>query len=357
MPKHAKTKLSTAAITLLGALLLSGCSAATPQSDVRGAMIGVGSSASHHAISAWADGWTKANKAVSLQFSPDGAATGKSALFAGTSYFASLDAPLTESDISDSQDVCGPRGAFSVPATVVPVGVTYNLGDVKGLRLDMQTLAGIYSGTITRWQDPVIVEQNAGRELPDADIVPIYAAESSSLNAVFTRFLADAAPQTWTAQPADTLPEIPNGKAVPKFASLGTEVDNQSGSIAFTDMNFIWTGLPLALLDFGSGYVEPTKSSLQNAITAGTTTTSANAVTQTLSIGPDDSYPLAAVEHQALCFEYPHAGIANMAKSWGQRVLSPAGQDSSNTFAKTASPSSEALQASKFMVQAISAAQ
>lgn len=355
MVHHPRTRQWAAAVIVLGAVVLSGCSPASPQSEVRGAMIGIGSSGSQYAVSAWADSWTKSNNAVSLQFSADGATVGKEALFAGNTYFAALDGPLNSDDITASTSVCGPRGAFSVPATVVPLGITYNLGGVTGLRLDAQALAGIYSGTITSWRDPIIVAQNAGRELPNIDIVPIYATESSVVNAVFTTFLADAAPQTWAGTPSNIMPEVPGGNPVAKFSTLGTEVDNQAGSIAFMDDNLIWTGLPTVLLKFGDNYVEPTKASLQNAVAAGATTTTENVVTQTLGVGTDASYPLAAVQHQAFCFDYPEPELAELAKSWGKRVLGRAGQDNSNTFASTTSPSPEALQAALQMVQTIAA--
>lgn len=344
-----------AAITVAGSIVLSGCSAAPQVHDIRGAMIGIGSSGSQYAVGAWSEAWTKSNNAVSLQFSPDGAAIGKQALLSGNAYFAALDAPLDASDIANSKPICGPHGAFSVPATVVPLGVTYNLGGVTGLRLDAAVLAGIYSGTIHKWRDPLITSLNPGLDLPDIDIVPIYSKEESVFNSVFTAYLEREVPQSWTSATSSILPAVAGGKAVNKFSMLATEVDNQAGSIAFMDDSLIRTGLPTALLKFGTSYVEPSKASLQNAVAAGTTTASANVVTQTLEIGSDPSYPLAAVEYQAFCFEYSEPALAKLVRSWGDYVLGSNGQDNSNTFASTTSPSPEALKSALALVHTIRA--
>lgn len=316
-------------------------------------MIGIGSSGSQYAIAAWSEAWTKSNNAVSLQFSPDGAATGKQALHSGNAYFAALDAPLDDTDIAESKTICGPQGAFSVPTTVVPLGITYNLGGVTGLRLDAAVLAGIYSGTIRQWRDPLITARNPGLVLPDIDIVPIYSNQESVFNTVFTGYLEREAPQSWTSATSSVLPAVAGGKAVDKFSTLATEVDNQAGSIAFMDDSLIRTGLPTALLKFGTAYVEPSKASLQNAVSAGATTASANVVTQTLDIGPEPSYPLAAVEYQAFCFDYSEPVLAKLVKSWGDFILSSNGQDNSNTFASTTSPSPEALKSARALVNTI----
>jgi phosphate transport system substrate-binding protein len=348
-----RTVRRAAAIGALCAVALSACSAAPPLNPVRGAMVGIGSSGSQNAIGAWSSAWNKSDPSVSVEFSPDGATVGKQALFSGNAYFASLDAPLTSDDVSASKSACGPQGAFAVPTTVIPIAVTYNLGGIKGLKLDAQSLAGIFSGKIVRWNDQQIAAQNPDLDLPDIGIVPVHASGESVLTSVFTAYLVREAPKSWSFGTSASLPAVTGGQTVEKPSALPKEIDDHAGSITFIDDSMIDSRYARATLKFGSTFVDLSKDTVKSAVSAGTTSSSAAGVSQTLGTGGDRSYPLAAIGYQAFCYEYPVQQLAALAMSWGEFVLSPVGQDNSNTFASTASPSSEALKSSLRLIQAI----
>lgn len=355
MHRPRTVRRATAAAALC-AVALAACSAPPPLNPVRGAMVGIGSSSSQYAIEAWRKAWNKSNSSVSVEFSPDGAAVGKQALFSGNAYFAALDAPLTSEEVSASKSACGPQGAFAVPAAVIPVAVTYNLGGIKGLKLDAQSLAGIFSGNIVRWNDQQIAGQNPDLALPDMRIVPVHASAESVLTSVFTAYLAREAPQSWAPGTSATLPDVDGGRTVEKSSALPKEIDDQAGSITFIDNSLIDSRFARATLKFGSTFADLSKDAVKSAVTAGTTSSSAAGVSQTLGTGGDQSYPLAAIGYQAFCYEYPVPQLAALAKSWGDFVLSPFGQDNSNTFASTTSPSSEALKSSLRLIHSIDGA-
>ena len=59
-------------------------------------------------------------------------------------------------------------------------------------------LAKIFSGAITKWNDPTLAALNPGVALPDTQITPIYRADSSGTTDNLQKYLTAAAPQSWT---------------------------------------------------------------------------------------------------------------------------------------------------------------
>jgi ABC-type phosphate transport system substrate-binding protein len=68
---------------------------------------------------------------------------------------------------------------------------------VTALRLDSSALAGIYTGTITKWNDPTLAALNAGVSLPDTEIVPVMRSDSAMESYVQSAYLRDKAPEVW----------------------------------------------------------------------------------------------------------------------------------------------------------------
>ena len=82
-----------------------------------------------------------------LSHSGGGSSTGKTAINSGTKDMA----------FSDSANTAAPAGVFHIPAAVWPIGIAYNLNGSKQLQLSVATLAKIFAGEITQWNDPAIV--------------------------------------------------------------------------------------------------------------------------------------------------------------------------------------------------------
>jgi ABC-type phosphate transport system substrate-binding protein len=73
---------------------------------------------------------------------------------------------------------------------------------VTALRLDSSALAGIYTGTITRWNDPTLAALNPGVALPDAGIVPVVRSDPAMESDVLSAYLRNKAPAAWDAYTA-----------------------------------------------------------------------------------------------------------------------------------------------------------
>ena len=82
--------------------------------------------------------------------------------------------------MSDENLAKAPRTLWHIPTVAGAVTVCYNLEGNPQLKLDGPTLAGIFLGKITKWNDPAIASQNPGVKLPaDEDIVVVHRSDGS----------------------------------------------------------------------------------------------------------------------------------------------------------------------------------
>lgn len=136
----------------------------------------------------WANEYGKLHPNVKIDYQGTGSGAGQKALLSKTSDFGASDDPMSDEDLAK-----GGSPILHIPTVLGAVVLTYNLKDVKEpLRLTPQTIADIYLGKIKKWNDPKLKADNPNAALPDADILPIYRADSSGTSAVFTDFLSKA---------------------------------------------------------------------------------------------------------------------------------------------------------------------
>lgn len=332
------------ACALLSGVGLTGCSGGTTGNDIRGALTAIGSPIQSGPIGAWSNAWRKSNSATSLSFSPDGAQAGLTALSTGQAYFAAVDAPLTSADQSRTQASCGPDGAFSVPVSITSLGVAFNMPSIRGLRISPEVLAGIFSGSITRWNDSEIAAINPEQSLPSAPIVPITTPEPSAETLAATRYLARS--PEWTGAPSAEWPKAPDGIEVKRYRDIAQKLDDTAGGIAVMDLASIGTRFDTALLSFGGDFVRLSKDSVTAAAQAGTTRELSTGVEFTLPEKTVNGYALGLVNYQAFCSTYKNRQLAALVRSWGHFVVGQDGQVASSYFANVASPSEAALKAS-----------
>ncbi|MGA2535769.1 MAG: phosphate ABC transporter substrate-binding protein PstS, partial [Terracidiphilus sp.] len=127
---------------------------------------------------------------MSVSYDAVGSEEGIKQLAGGEVDFAASDMPLTAENTQEGLRV------IQIPTVLGGVVPIYNLpGLGRPLRLTAQTLAGIYSGAIRKWNDPRIVESNRGARLPNADIAVVHRSDGSGTTFVWTSFLSLASPE------------------------------------------------------------------------------------------------------------------------------------------------------------------
>jgi phosphate transport system substrate-binding protein len=138
--------------------------------------------------SKWFDVYHTAHPDIQINYSSIGSGGGIRQVMAGTVDFGASDMPLADDQLA--QFKVKPLHFPTVLGAVVP---TYNVPGVSGdINFTQKALAGIYLGTITKWNDPEIANANKGVSLPNADIVVVHRSEGSGTTFIWTDFLSKA---------------------------------------------------------------------------------------------------------------------------------------------------------------------
>ena len=125
-----------------------------------------------------------------LQYSPIGSGGGIAAVTNRTVDFGASDAPLS----SDQFTAC--KGCVQIPWALSATSVIYNVQGVKNLlHMNGPTLAKIFNGDITSWNDPAIKKLNKGVALPSLKIAIVHRSDNSGTTFNFTDYLASVSPQ------------------------------------------------------------------------------------------------------------------------------------------------------------------
>src|ERR1700690_2609100 len=136
--------------------------------------------------SKWFDVYHTAHPNVQINYQSIGSGGGIRQLEAGTVDFGASDGPMTDEQLSQSK-----FKILHFPTVLGAVVPTYNIVGVSGeLNFTQKALAGIYLGTITKWDDPEIAKASPGVNLPGADIVVVHRSDGSGTSYIWTDFLS-----------------------------------------------------------------------------------------------------------------------------------------------------------------------
>jgi len=136
--------------------------------------------------SKWFDVYHTAHPNIQINYQSIGSGGGIRQLQAGTVDFGASDGPMSDDQLAQSK-----FKILHFPTVLGAVVPTYNIAGVSGdLNFTQKALAGIYLGTITKWNDPEIAKANSGVNLPNTDIVVVHRSDGSGTSYIWTDFLA-----------------------------------------------------------------------------------------------------------------------------------------------------------------------
>src|SRR5215510_14908026 len=172
---------------LLGFVIALGVSAnASAQMMINGA----GATFPYPIYSKWFDEYTKVDPSVRFNYQSIGSGGGQKQILAQTVDFGASDGPMTDDNLSKA-----PGKLLHIPTVAGAVAITYNLHGNPKLKLDGDTIAGIYLGQIKKWNDPKLTALNPGAKLPDQDIVVVHRSDGSGTTFIFTDYLSKISPE------------------------------------------------------------------------------------------------------------------------------------------------------------------
>jgi len=191
---------------------------------------GAGATFPYPIYSKWADAY-KRQTGVGLNYQSIGSGGGIKQIKAKTVTFGASDMPLKPEDVKGAGLVQFPM----IIGGVVPAVNIQGAGPGQ-MVLDGATVASIYLGEITKWNDPRIKKLNPKLALPDTAIAPVYRSDGSGTNFLFSDYLSKTSPKFKETVGSSTSVQWPVGigaKGNEGVANMTTQTDGAIGYVEY----------------------------------------------------------------------------------------------------------------------------
>ena len=216
----------------IAATLAAGTAGATSAAHSGTTLAGAGSSFVAPLVSQWIPA-VGAAYGYELQYSPIGSGGGINAITGRTVDFGASDAPLS----SDQFAAC--KGCAQIPWALSATSVIYNLDGAKNLlHMDGPTLAKIFSGQITTWNDAAIKKLNPGVSLPAQKIATVHRSDNSGTTYNFTDYLSSVSPAWKSALGTGVAVNWPGGTGARGSSGVAAAVSQTPGGIGYVDVAY-----------------------------------------------------------------------------------------------------------------------
>ena len=280
-----------------------------------------GSSAQNNAMTIFANSYATSCEGQTIDYNSNGSGAGVKEFIGGQTDFGGSDSALKADEYPQAEQRCE-SPAWNLPAVFGPIAVAYNLDGVE-LSLSGSTIAQIFNGEITTWNDPAIAAENEGVELPEQDITVIFRSDESGTTDNFQKYLVAASDGAWTQEAGKTF-NGGVGEGAKGNEGVSAAIGQTPGTITYTEWSYAKNqGLSMAKV------ITPADAEgvELNAETAGTTIDSAklqNEGTNDLVIDTSSfyvpeaagAYPILMPTYEIVCSEYPDAETAAAVKAF-----------------------------------------
>ncbi|TQL47023.1 phosphate ABC transporter substrate-binding protein (PhoT family) [Homoserinimonas aerilata] len=357
---------SIAAIAIAGAVVLSSCAAnegdtaggtTDTTSSLSGTLVGGGASSQGTAQEAWVAKFQTANPDVTVEYDPTGSGTGRDNFIAGANTFTGSDRAFKDEELAEDNFAgCVPGSPIvEIPAYISPIAIIFNLEGVDSLQLDAATIAKIFKGEITTWNDAAIADQNASATLPDTAITAVHRADESGTTENFTDYLKAAAPEVWDAEVSGDW-AYPGGEAANQTSGVVDAVTGGTGTIGYADASRAGD-LGVVAVKVGSDYVEYSAEAAAAIVDASPLAEGRDSVDLAIELDRTSEaagvYPIVLVSYLIACSEYADADKAELTKAYLDYVISDEGQQAAAESAGIAPISATLYEKAKAAVDTI----
>ncbi|MEO9140285.1 MAG: phosphate ABC transporter substrate-binding protein PstS [Jatrophihabitans sp.] len=296
-----------------------------------------GSTAQTNAMTEWINAYTKACSGAKVNYNPTGSGAGISSFTANQVAFAGSDSALdpAKGEVAGAMKRCT-SAPLDLPMVVGPIAIGYKLNGVDNLTLTPELVAKIFTGKITKWNDPAIAAANKSATLPSTSISVIYRSDPSGTTQNFEKYLASTAPDVFTAKPAkDNTATVFTGQGKAKSQGVAAALSSTEGSIGYDEYSFaVSSSLQTAKIDSGSGGVAVSKDSAAAAAAEAKVVGTGDDVSLEINYKPSSAaaYPIILVTYEIACTKYSDAATGTFVKNFldytvngGQTVLAKLG--------------------------------
>jgi len=198
-------------------------------------LTGAGATFPYPLYSKWFYEYNKLHPEIRINYQSIGSGGGIRQIIEGTVDFGASDGAMTDEQLKKAPDI------LHIPMVAGAVVIVYNFpGAPPGLRFTPETIAGIFLGEITEWNDPKIVESNPGVKLPDLKIIVVHRSDGSGTTNIFTKYLSTVS-KTWEEKVgAGTSVNWPTGLGGKGNEGVAGLVKQVPGSIGYVELAYAY---------------------------------------------------------------------------------------------------------------------
>jgi phosphate transport system substrate-binding protein len=279
---------------------------------------------------AWIAEFQSLNGAVTINYDPSGSGAGRESFAAGGVVFAGTDSYWKDEELAGEFAACAPgTKPWEFPVWISPIAVIFNLEGIDSLNLDAATVAGIFAGEITKWNDDAIVSQNPDLELPDLSITAVHRSDDSGTTKNFTDYMAQTAPNVWTVGAIETWPTEYGGEGAKGTSGVVDAVKAGNGTIGYADASKAGD-LGTVAIKVGEDYVSYSAEAAAKVLEVSTVVEGRESYDLAYKIARDTTeagvYPIVLVSYLTGCNEYLDAEAATLVKAYASYIISEQGQ-------------------------------
>jgi phosphate transport system substrate-binding protein len=265
-----------------------------------------------------------------VNYDPAGSGAGRETFQQGASAFAGSDRAFKTDEIEAGPfDSCATDALVEFPAYISPIAIIFNVEGLDSLNLDAATVAKIFNGSITQWNDPAIAAQNEGAQLPDLNITAVHRSDESGTTGNFTEYLSATAASDWTVGSIESWPTEFGGEGAQGTSGVVEAVTNGVGTIGYADASRA-EGLGTVAIKVGEEYVEYSPEAAAAIVDASTVeegrTDHDIAIELDRTSTAEGVYPIVLVSYLIGCEEYADAANAELVKEYFSYIVSEEGQ-------------------------------
>src|SRR5438132_7012711 len=254
------TKLHQLSSKVLGLFIAFGLIATA---SAQMTMNGAGATFPYPIYSKWFDEYAKVDPSVRFNYQSIGSGGGQKQITAQTVDFGASDGPMSDENLAKA-----PGKILHIPTVAGADVVAYNFPGSPALKLDAETIAGIFLGQIKKWNDSKLTALNAGVTLPDQDIVVVHRSDGSGTTFIFTDYLSKVSSEWKSKAGNNTSVNWPTGIGGKGNEGVSGQVKQTPGAVGYVELIYAKQNkMPFADVKNAAGeFVKPTTESVTAAL-------------------------------------------------------------------------------------------
>ena len=296
-----------------------------------GSLTAAGSTAQQNAIAQWIKDYLNKCSAANINYAGGGSGQGVQQFTDGKIDFAGSDFPLAEGKEQQAADArCQSGPAVNLPMVGGPIAIGYNVpGVTKTLNLSASSLAKIFAGKITNWNDAAIARDNPGTQFPSLGIQAFHRSDGSGTTYNFTNYLTNDAKTDWTFGTNKNW-AAPGGQGAKGSQSVAQGVKSTPGGIGYFELSFATQSqIPYAAVGNAEGkFVTLTQDNAVNFLSKANVPGTGGDLKLQFDYATTDAaaYPNLLVTYEIVCAKGNAADKLPLLKNFLSYAASPAGQ-------------------------------